>query len=296
MISVCIPVYNFNITELFKTLYKQLTDIKQAFEFVIIDDDSEEEFKIFNRIIRDFDNTNYIELDNNVGRSKIRNLLIKEAMYDHLLIMDCDSQVESSQYISQYIHNINGEQVVCGGRSYLNKKPKNKKIVLRWLYGKTRESRTAAQREIKPYQSFMTNNFLIPKKIFDQCKFDESLIEYGHEDTLFGYELNIMGVTIKHINNPLTHIGLENNIDFINKTKHGIDNLMIIVKKYPYEMLWEDIKILKYLKKVKKLKVKWIFKTIYYLFNKLLLLNLMSRHPSIKLFDLYKLCYISTIN
>jgi len=70
MISVCIPVYNFNISELVNVIKDQITDFD--FELIVIDDASDENFKSDNKKILDF--CKYIELDKNIGRSKIRNL------------------------------------------------------------------------------------------------------------------------------------------------------------------------------------------------------------------------------
>ena len=56
---------------------------------------------------------------------------------------------------------------------------------------------------------------LIPKKIFLAIKFDESITKYGHEDTLLGIMLEKEKKEIFHINNPLYHNGIENNIIFL---------------------------------------------------------------------------------
>ena len=78
-----------------------------------------------------------------------------------------------------------------------------------WKYGSLREQSSVEQRNLKPYHSFMTNNFLIPKSIFLAIRFEEALTQYGHEDTLFGMELQRRGVPIVHLANPLRHGGLE---------------------------------------------------------------------------------------
>ncbi|MBK9012976.1 MAG: hypothetical protein IPM82_02230 [Saprospiraceae bacterium] len=65
----------------------------------------------------------------------------------------------------------------------------------------------------------MTNNFLIPRQLFLEIQFDETLRQYGHEDTLFGMELARRQVPIVHIDNPLEHIGLEPVDVFLRKTE-----------------------------------------------------------------------------
>lgn len=132
----------------------------------------------------------YIELEKNIGRAAIRNRFLNYAKYDNLIFLDCDSVIYSNDFLFKYINAIyeNPNQLICGGRKYSELPPKRDKK-LRWIYGIKRESKTSEARSKKPHKSFMTNNFIISKKILGTIQFDERLVEYGHEDTLFGFEL-----------------------------------------------------------------------------------------------------------
>ena len=91
----------------------------------------------------------------------------------------------------------------------------------------------------------MTSNFVIPKSIFNTISFDERLSEYGHEDTLFGYELKKRNFKIIHIDNPVLSVDLINNIDYISNTEKAIDNLIHILKFTNYDKGFiEDVKLL----------------------------------------------------
>mgnify|MGYP000465830659 CR=1 FL=1 len=76
---------------------------------------------------------------------------------------------------------------------------------------------------------------LISKSLFQQLKFNESISEYGHEDTLFGIELQTKNIPINHILNPVVHLGLENEAIFLNKQEKAIQNLVLLLKQEKYK-------------------------------------------------------------
>ena len=72
---------------------------------------------------------------------------------------------------------------------------------------------------------------LYKKSVFEKIHFREDIKNYGHEDTLLGYDLSRAGIEIFHINNPLEHIGLEDSVVFIEKTKTALQSLFLIEKQ-----------------------------------------------------------------
>ena len=185
MLSVLIPVYNFNIVELVTDLHAQSSESGIQFEIICFDDASDDFFRNQNREILKLSNVAYDELPENVGRSKIRNSLAEASQFDNLLFLDCDSSLSSSNFIKKYIIHIENYHVVYGGRVYENFPPLSSEKKFRWYYGKKRESFTVEQRMYSPFKSFMTNNFLIKKKAFLSIRLNENIIGYGHEDTMF---------------------------------------------------------------------------------------------------------------
>jgi glycosyltransferase involved in cell wall biosynthesis len=228
MISVCIPVYNTNITELILELTRQGNDFSFDYEIILIDDCSEIEYRIANEAVSG--TCKYIQLDRNVGRARIRNLFQDHARYEYLLFLDCDSVIIRKDFLLRYVNEIleHGSKVICGGRVYETVSPSPDRR-LRWKYGTERESQLPSVREASPFRFFMSNNFLIDRKVFEQIRFDDRLIEYGYEDTLFGYLLMKNQVMIRHIDNPVLHGCLENNSEFLEKTEKSIANLLRIL-------------------------------------------------------------------
>ena len=116
-------------------------------------------------------------------------------------------------------------QVICGASSIMKV---HRAILTRYSGGNMdeKENKVKPQTGISsPYASFSTFNVLIDRTVFSKFRFNEELQQYGHEDTLFSYQLKKAGIDIIHIDNGLFHEGLESNRDFLNKTKPGIENL-----------------------------------------------------------------------
>lgn len=295
MISICIPIYNVNLTSLVEGLLAQANVLGAPFEIILIDDSSTPVFANENMKLK-APNLTYLGLHENIGRAKIRNLFISTAHYNYLLFLDCDSQLVSKDFLKNYIEETKkGEKVVCGGRVYTDTPPADDKL-LHWKYGREKESKPATVRMVHPYRSFMTNNFLIEKKVLESIKFDERLSGYGHEDTLFGYQLQKQGIPIKHVDNPILHAELQTNTEFLVKSENAISNLKSILSYVNNDKAFiEDVTLLKYYISLKKYGLLFLVTVPYALF-KSAIKNMLSRgSASMALLDLYKLGYLATL-
>jgi hypothetical protein len=77
----------------------------------------------------------------------------------------------------------------------------------------------------------MANNFSISRSLLEHYSFDEKHNGYGHEDTLFGFQLRENKVTVVHIENPIRHLGHETNKEFLDKTVEGVHNLVQLYRE-----------------------------------------------------------------
>jgi glycosyltransferase involved in cell wall biosynthesis len=287
MISICIPVFNYNVTSLHSQLLAQISDVnKHTCDIIIIDDHSEEEFRKVNREVCKDDI--YIELPENAGRSGIRNLFSGISSKKYLLFIDCDSIVDNPEFLEKYLDYIKqAPQVVCGGSIY-TKDPPERERMLRWKYGTSRESKPARKRIEDPYRSFMANNFLIEREIFSRIRFDERLKGYGYEDTLFGYSLRKAGIRIDHIDNPVVNGGLENNTDYLARTDEAMSNLVEIMRSGKFnDEITEFISLLTFFKKVKKYSRG--ISIAFSLLRPMIVKMLSKGYANLRLYDLYKL-------
>jgi len=289
MLSILIPIYNFDVRQLVHELHAQGCLLDVPFEIICVEDASSPDFVKINQELIELKHLKIEVLSQNVGRSKIRNYLANKANYDYLLFMDCDSMPTTSSYLLNYCKHLSPDKLLYGGRCYQKQAPSDAELYFHWYYGKNREESSSLLRQQQPHKSFMTNNFLIPRAIFNKIKFDEELTQYGHEDTIFGLELKNRNITILHLDNPLEHIGIEKNIVFINKSKQAIQNLYLLHKK---QNLGNDIKLLNYYLMAKKYYLSFFILLFYKLFKGFILRNLCSNQPKLKFFDLYKLGYL----
>jgi len=289
MLSIAIPVYNFEVVDLCSSLDRQARQLGIDFEILCYDDLSQPEFRNINRRLDQIESLDYKELKENLGRSKIRNLLAKDAKYDQILFMDCDSEVESEDYLSTYINLLDKEKVIYGGRSY---KPEADQVshILRWKYGVMREVRSAEERSKNPYRSFMTNNFIVDKESLAECPFNEDLDGYGHEDTLFALDLKQSGIRIRHVDNALCHIGLEDAEEYLRKTKQGVKNLSEIIKM---GKLGANNKLYGTYLKLKKYSLLGLCMAYIRRNESKMIENLKSPTPNLRNFDLLKIFYLS---
>lgn len=289
MISICIPVYNFSVVNLVEDLIRQGKSLNVPYEIIVIDDCSLEEFRRINHQLKQ--KVNFILLDKNVGRAKIRNAFLKYTKYEYLLFLDCDSTIISDHFLSDYTTAIqqNNSFVICGGRIY-DKNPPGRNKLLRWKYGIKRESQLQHVRTKAPNASFMTNNFVIHRKVLEEIKFDERITGYGHEDTLFGFHLKKKGIVIKHIDNPVLNSYIENNNEYLEKTEKGISNLVAILNYIDDKNEFiQDVSLLKTYEKIAVLQLTGIIYFCFLLSKPIIKLLLAKGIISLQLFAFYKL-------
>ncbi|MGB3343041.1 MAG: glycosyltransferase family 2 protein [Aequorivita sp.] len=294
MISILIPTYNYDVLPLVENLHQQCKNSDVTFEIIVVDDASTDKKSLEeNSKINLLEDCEFEILKENIGRSKIRNLLAKKAKYEWLLFLDADTFPSTHEFINHYLNAFSqGSPVIYGGVKYpINN---SKKFSLRHHYGSVRETLPLAKRLENPYKSFISMGFAIKKSVFETIQFNENLSGYGYEDSIFASELQQNNISILHIDNPVLHLNLETNEDFIRKSQIALQNLLNFYSNG--EIDGETVKILQTYLKLKKLNllfgVRWLFK----LFEKSLLKNLNSTNPSLVQFDLYRLGYLSSLN
>lgn len=291
MLSVLLPVYNFDIRPLVAELDEQCRRSGKVYEILCFDDASEPEYHRLNSKVVQLEGVQYHRFEENIGRAAIRNRLAEGAKYEYLLFLDCDSKVIKDNFIADYLQSASADQVLCGGREYEEEPPEDLKYYFHWKYGTRREVRSARERNKKPHSGFMSNNFLVPKKIMLKIPFDDSLKQYGHEDTLWGQELQQSNIQIHHIENPILHIGLDATPHFINKTQAALKNLVQLqdAGKAIHIKINSIAKLTRIfgLNRLSRLVGNGVMRRMEE--------NFSSSRPSLNLFDIYRLIYLSRL-
>lgn len=233
MISICIPVYNFNVVDTVRRLLEQADRHNVEVEVVIFDDRSLSYYEETNRALRDDPRVRYLPLIENMGRSRIRNCLADYAQGDWLLFMDCDMEPADASYLHRYEEQTHAQvDVVCGGVDY-GARPQAKANLLRWRAELRRKRAYERMQRISLLAHVTTGNFLVRRETFQRVRFNENLQGYGQEDQLFSLELARMGARVTYIDNPMVHLGYESNEEFLRKSEESLVNQVCIWNANP---------------------------------------------------------------
>ena len=293
MLSILIPTYNYDVYPLACQIESQAIKSGITFEIICFDDGSLSSINRENNKINTLKFSKFTALKNNIGLSNIRNTLAKASTYENLLFIDGDSILIDDLYLIKYLNAIKKKaEVIYGGRIHPRKVDSKRK--LRWKYGKFREDLNALQRKKNIYKSILFNNTLIKKSVFNKIGFEKSITQYGHEDTVFAYNLSKIKASILHIDNPVLHDDVDLNKTYICKTKKGLENLNLIYKTRLIEP--DFVYFIKVFNKIKKVKLNYPLAFTYKIFHKILLFNLTSKNPSLRIFNLFRLSYFCYIN
>lgn len=287
-LSILIPTYEYNVYPLVEILHAQATEAGILFEINVYDDASPNPQKA-NEKINSLAKGNYTILPQNIGRSAIRNLLAQKATYDTLLFLDADTMVIHDNFIQTYLTALDDDaQIIYGGIVYQKTTPPADEK-LRWVYGNKREALPVSERIKQPHLRFLTLNFLIKKSVFSVLKFNEEIPNLRHEDTLFALDSKKKNIKVKHIENPVVHLGLESSEVFLRKSIEAVDTLKLFVRKGLITA--EETSLSKKGDQINGSLMGGLVKLVYSLFKKPMEKNLLSTHPSLKVFDLYRLGY-----
>jgi glycosyltransferase involved in cell wall biosynthesis len=295
-ISLLVPVCDYDIVAIVYSMKSCIGKIPEFIEILIGDDGSTPENKVKYKSLEG-DGVRLISYEKNIGRSAIRNRLALEAKGDYLLFIDADVMIRGTAeaYIQKWLNSAGSDRVISGGILYHESPPGDPDKILRWKNGRKREQKKATYRNKHPYSSFSTFNVLIDRTIFGILRFNEEIKQYGHEDSLFSYQLHKAGIEVAHIDNGLLHEGIESNRDFINKTKLSIENLSKL-----YDCVTDKKTFASTVKMVRDYRWLSIFRLtlvlagLFIRFRERMELRIDSANPPLWLFDAYKISMFCT--
>lgn len=296
MISILIPTYNYNTLPLVEELYRQAVLEKIEFEIIVSDDASPiNENTEINSKINQIPNCNFERNQTNLGRGQNRNALVQKAQYNWVLFMDCDTFPKEKNYLKIYVESIKKqvERVVFGGIIYYDKKPNNDEM-LRWIFGKSREEIPLQKRLSNPFHYTLISNILVQKEVLLSFPFDSEIFNYGYEDIVFILGLKREQIAIEHIENPAYHLNLEKSAIFLEKFHSSLQNLKLVLDKKIINP--DDTQLTKIYSKLKRFYLVRLFAFGFKIVATLFTKNLLSKSPSLFIFDVYRLGYFCQIN
>lgn len=296
MISILIPTYNYNTLPLVEELHRQVVLVGIEFEIIVADDGSPvNEITETNLKINQLSNCLFVRNETNLGRGQNRNYLVEKAKYDWVLLMDSDTFPKDKNFIRKYVESTKNqsEKAIFGGIIYYDTKPK-KDEMLRWVFGKSREEIPLAKRRSNPYHYTLISNILVQKQVLLSYPFDSELYNYGYEDIVFILGLKRQRIAIGHIENLAYHLNLEKSAVFLEKFHSSLQNLKLVLDKKIIQP--EDTQLTKIYLKLKRWHLVRTFAFGFKIFKAIFTKNLLSKYPSLFVFDVYRLGYFCQLN
>lgn len=285
MLSIIIPVKDYDCCQLIEELHRQGEALGYPFEIILGEDGTSADNLKKNVSAEFLGNCRRIIRAKSIGRANTRNTLALEARYKNLLFIDSDAVVEKTDFLQCYINALKENEVVCGGLYHVDKLP-DKSCTLRYKYEKKADKhRDAATRNKAPYDKFTTFNFAIRRELFTSIFFNPSITRYGHEDTLFGKELERRGHKILHIDNSLLHNGLESNILYLSKVEQSLVTLKEVSTEIGSTPLLDTVA------RLRRWHLTSTFRIAWKITRGLMKKNLTGNRPSLMILNLYKLGY-----
>lgn len=293
LISFIIPTFNYDCSALVAGLQAQAaafaaeTGGSFAYEILVGDDGSTDEAALAaNRAVNSLPCCRCEERGVNVGRAYLRNWLIDAARYDHIVMLDADAALCTPDFVARYWQARDAADVVYGSlRNPAGPCPRGCELRYRCEHHAERW-RKAHQGGNSPYLWLSTFNMMLNRPRLGGLRFDARCKEYGYEDMLFGLTLYQRGLTVKHIDNPLIHTGIDTNVSYLKKTEtamrtlHGLEGLM---QEYAgTSRLYNSFRLFR---------LDGLFRCGFRLLRPLVRRNLLGHHPSVNLFQLYKVGY-----
>lgn len=289
-LSICIPIYNFDVRELVHDIKEEIINYQLDAEIILIDDASEEKFNLLNIKLQEKAD-HYVFLEKNIGRSQIRNLFLQYAQGDYLLFLDCDGKITDKNFLRNYIYYIKANpncKIIYGGRVVSDSCPDNN-YYLRWKFANERENLPVKQRLKKPYLSFQTNNFIIKKEVLEAVHFNPEFQKYGYEDLLFAMDLKAEHFQIEHIQNPVFNNDLEENKVYLNKVKESVESLSKMIGNKEINSKLSEVKLVRAFNLLDQSFLKGVFKTVFILTKDKVEGKLLKGNRSLRYLDFYKL-------
>ena len=279
MFSILIPAYDYDCGALIAALRQQCEQLAA--------EDGDFDYEILSDAIR--------------GRAHARNVLADRAKGDYFIFLDADAAVtpgdnnlpepstpSTFNFVRNYWQARHETPVVVGGIATPATVPdaRGRQLRLRYEQDATRR-RTPDYRCRHPYDCFATFNFMITREAFRQVGgFDEACREYGYEDTLLGVRLQENDIAIRHIDNPLYHMGIDLSEEYLRKVEASLRTLHGLG-----EPMQSHAGVSRAARRLQRLHLDSLFRNIYQHLRSRLVGNLLSENPSLLLLKFYKLGY-----
>ena len=235
-LSILIPVYNWDVKPLLRTLHSQCLQIPEGVQIeIIVRDDGSDEKYVNSSMSEQLPLVRYEESRVNRGRAATRNALLQQARGEYILFLDADMLPDQDEFIQMYLeHARNGGEIICGGISYLQNIHESPEYSFYVYKSRKTEALSAALRNTIPWRYLFTSNIMVRRDIVKSVSFDSRFTGYGFEDIEWGVRLG-SSYTILHIENTCSHMGVMNKKQVFSKMRDSIQNYALLLSQHQEE-------------------------------------------------------------
>lgn len=169
----------------------------------------------------------------NSGRAIARNRLIARARGAHVLFLDADMALLDRWFLPRWLQLIDTENpAVAFGGFTVDPNPDDRDVALHAFISKRSDCRPAAHRARHPAQALATSNLLVRRDVLNAFAFDPGFRGWGYEDSEWAFRVASRHA-IRHIDNPLRHLGLDTTDALIAKYAGCGGNYWRLVNAHP---------------------------------------------------------------
>lgn len=234
LLSILIPVYNWDVGPLLTRLYSQCLHLSegQLVEIIVMDDGSTKKFA--NGSVADkLPLVRYEESEVNKGRVETRNALLQQAKGAYVLFLDADMLPDRDDFIQTYLEQgQKNSEIVCGGISYRQNEQENPEYSFYLYKSRKVEALPPSVRESIPWRYLFTSNIMVRRNIMESVRFDPRFTGYGFEDIEWGVRLGY-SFTILHIDNTCSHMWVMSKHLVFGKMRDSVQNYALLLSLHP---------------------------------------------------------------
>ncbi|WP_083759537.1 glycosyltransferase family 2 protein [Maricaulis maris] len=168
----------------------------------------------------------------NRGRAAGRNLLAQQAHGAWLLYLDADMTPRDSGFLNRYREVINADacDAVFGG--YETDWPEDHELQLHAALSHASDQNDAATRNGIGATAFCSSNLLVRSSVMKACPYDNGYTGWGWEDVDWAVSA-ARDFTLRHIDNPARHGGLQTSGVLLDKFRAGAANFKRLLDRHP---------------------------------------------------------------
>ncbi|MEL6567602.1 MAG: glycosyltransferase [Pseudomonadota bacterium] len=172
--------------------------------------------------------------ETNLGRSEARNRLLAAATTDWVILLDADMVPDDPHFLTRYqeaAKKLGEPGLICGGGSTAQVQL-DPKTALHLAQSRTSECLDAKDRNAEPGRFVFTANIMVHRTVFDTVPLDPGYVGWGWEDVDWGLSIAAR-FPVVHIDNPATHLGLDEDARLIAKYGSSGANFARLKRRHP---------------------------------------------------------------